>query len=146
MKIIFIFIIWPDKQTACVFIRPLMCFGALIEKVFLKNPQNVFWWRNLKIIFQLCTLICRSVYESEIFKRPRTENSTGVTFVILLTLNAPITTKVGCFFRLLKCLRSFYGKQCGPRTDSYRSSLFWVHAVCCSGSTLFASVLNSSVM
>ena len=41
--------------------------------------------------------------------------------------------------RLLKCLRSLYGKQCGPRSDcSYRSSLFW--------STLFASILNSSVM
>ena len=48
-----------------------------------------------------------------------------------LTLNAPIATKVICFSRLLKCLRSLYGKQCGPRSDcSYRSSLFWVHTVC----------------
>ena len=48
-----------------------------------------------------------------------------------LTLNALITTKVVCFSRLLKCLRSLYGKQCGPRSDcSFRSSLFWVHAVC----------------
>ena len=47
------------------------------------------------------------------------------------TLNAPIATNVVCFSRLLKCLRSLYGKQCGPRSDcSYRSSLFWVHAVC----------------
>ena len=45
--------------------------------------------------------------------------------------NAPIITKVVCFSRLLKCLRSLYGKQCGPRSDcSYRSSLFWVHGVC----------------
>ena len=52
-------------------------------------------------------------------------------FTRFLTLNAPITTKVVCFSRLLKCLRSLYGKQCGPRSDcSYRSSLFWVHAVC----------------
>ena len=43
----------------------------------------------------------------------------------------PIATKVVCFPRLLKCLRSLYDKQCGPRSDcSYRSSLFWVHAVC----------------
>ena len=50
---------------------------------------------------------------------------------MVLTLNAPITTKVVCFSRLLKCLRSLYGKQCGPRSDcSYRSSLFWVHVVC----------------
>ena len=49
----------------------------------------------------------------------------------ILTLNVPITTKVVCFSRLLKCLRSHYGKQCGPRSDcSYRSSLFWVHADC----------------
>ena len=48
-----------------------------------------------------------------------------------LTLNAPIATKIVCFSHLLKCLSSLYGKQCGPRLDcSYRSSLFWVHAVC----------------
>ena len=53
----------------------------------------------------------------------------GIVFI--LTLNAPITTKVVCSSRLLKCLRSLYGKRCGPRSDcSYRSSLFWVHAVC----------------
>ena len=46
-------------------------------------------------------------------------------------LNASIATKVVCFSRLLKCLRSLYGKQCGPISDcSYRSSLFLVHAVC----------------
>ena len=49
----------------------------------------------------------------------------------VLTLNAPIATKVVCFSRLLKCLSSLYGKQCGLRSDcSYRSSLFLVHAVC----------------
>ena len=47
------------------------------------------------------------------------------------TLNVPITTKVVCFCRLLKCLRSLFGKQCGPRSDcSYRSSLIWVLPVC----------------
>ena len=46
-----------------------------------------------------------------------------------LTLKAPIATKVVCFTRLLKCLRSLYGKHCGPRSD-YMSSLFWVHTVC----------------
>ena len=49
----------------------------------------------------------------------------------MLALNAPIATKVVCFSRLLKCLRSLYGKQCGPRSD-------W--------STLFASILNLSVI
>ena len=33
-------------------------------------------------------------------------------------LNAPITSKVFCFSRLLKFLRSLYGKQCGPRSES----------------------------
>ena len=35
-----------------------------------------------------------------------------------LTLNGPIATKAACFSRLLKCLRSLYGKQCGPRSDA----------------------------
>ena len=42
----------------------------------------------------------------------------------ILTLNAPMATKVVCFSRLLKCLRSLYDKQCGPRSDcSYIGSL-----------------------
>ena len=63
----------------------------------------------------------------------KTEQVLKVVFftLYLLTLNAPIATKVVCFSCLLKCLRSLYGKQCGPRSDcSYRSSLFWVHSVC----------------
>ena len=35
-----------------------------------------------------------------------------------LTLNAPIATKVVCFSRLLNCLRSLYGKKCGPRSGA----------------------------
>ena len=59
---------------------------------------------------------------------------------ILLTLKAPIVTKIVFFPRLLKCLRSLYGKQCGPRSDcSYIGEV-------CSGSTLFVSILNLSVM
>ena len=45
--------------------------------------------------------------------------------MIVLTLNAPIATKVVCFSRLLKCLRSLYSKKCGPRSE-----LFSVHAAC----------------
>ena len=61
-----------------------------------------------------------------------------MVILCFLTFTAPITTKVVCFSRLLKCLRSFYGKQCGPRPDP-------IGAVC-SGFMLFASILNSSVM
>ena len=55
-----------------------------------------------------------------------------------LTLNAPITTKVVCFSRLLKCLRSLLANSVDDQTAP-------IGAVC-SGSTLFASILNSSVM
>ena len=63
-----------------------------------------------------------------------------IFFVLfILTLNMSIATKVVCFSCLLKCLSSLYGKQCGSRSDCcYRSSLF--------RGTLFASILNSSVM
>ena len=43
----------------------------------------------------------------------------------ILTLKAPIATKIVCFSRLLKCLRSLYDKQCGSRSDC----LIWVHPV-----------------
>ena len=62
----------------------------------------------------------------------------NMSFSTKSTHDAPIATKVVCFSCLLKCLRSLYGKQCGPRSDcSYRSSLFWAHAVCLY--TLFVS-------
>ena len=66
------------------------------------------------------------------------------TIVWTWTLNVPIATKVVCFFRrLLKCLSSLYGKQCRPRSDcSYRSSLFWIHAVCFY--TLFVNNIRQS--
>ena len=54
-----------------------------------------------------------------------------------LTLNAPIATKAVCISRQLKSLRSLYDKQCGPDHT--------VGAVC-SESTLFAIILNLSVM
>ena len=47
--------------------------------------------------------------------------------------------KASAFSRLLKFLRSLYGKQCGPDQTAP------IEAVC-SGSTLFASILNSPVM
>ena len=40
-----------------------------------------------------------------------------ITVKQVFTLNAPITTKIVCFSRLLKCLRSLYDKQCRPRSD-----------------------------
>ena len=59
--------------------------------------------------------------------------------ISLLTLNAQIATKVVCFSRLLKCIRSLYAKQCGPDQTAPIGAV-------CSGSTLFASILNLSAM
>ena len=56
-------------------------------------------------------------------------------WIRVLTLNAPIAIKVVCFSHLLKYLRSLNCKQCGSRSGAV-----------CSGSTLIASRLNSSVM
>ena len=48
---------------------------------------------------------------------PSLKPTFGLLLSDCLTLNAPIATKVICFSCLLKCLRSFYGRQCGPRLD-----------------------------
>ena len=48
--------------------------------------------------------------------------------LMVLTLNAPSATIDACLSCLLKCLKSLYSKQCGPRSDC-RSSLFWILAV-----------------
>ena len=85
--------------------------------------------------FALCSLRDISVKHWNITKDAIFANNTKYLHVAqlmrsTLTLNAPIATKVVCFFRVLNCLRSLNGKQCRPRSDcSYRSSLFWVHAV-----------------
>ena len=88
-----------------------------------------------KLTFELPRFHCS--YRT--FSLNRSLKYTGPEDRLGLTLNAPIATKVVCFSRLLKCLRSLHGKQCVPRSDcSYGSSLFWVHP--------FASILNLSVM
>ena len=51
----------------------------------------------------------------------------------------PIATKVVCFSRLLKCLRNLYGKSVDPDQTAPIGAV-------CSGSTLFASILTSSVI
>ena len=56
-----------------------------------------------------------------------------------LTLKASNATKVVCFSPLLKCLRASMANSVDPDQTAP------VGAVC-SGSTLFASILNSSVM
>ena len=56
-----------------------------------------------------------------------------------LTLETPIATKVVCFSRLLKCLRSLYGKRVDPDQTAPIGAV-------CSGSTLFASILLSVML
>ena len=59
---------------------------------------------------------------------------------MVLTLHAPIAAKVVCVSPLLKCLRSLYMANI---VDPDQTAP--IGAVC-SGSTLFASILNLSVM
>ena len=61
---------------------------------------------------------------------------------IFKTLNAPITTKVFCFSHLLKCLY----KICLRMANSVNPDQTAPIGAVCSGSTLFASILNSSIM
>ena len=56
--------------------------------------------------------------------------SGSTLFASILDSSVMLGSYSGLLSRLLKCLRSLYGKQRGPR----------------SGSTLFASILNLSVM
>ena len=76
---------------------------------------------------------------------PEASGGDTETYEILsLILNVPIATKVVCFSRLLKCLISLYGKQCGPRSDySYRSILIWVHTVCNRGFLNISAYMKS---
>ena len=59
--------------------------------------------------------------------------------ITILTLNAPIATKVVCFSHLLKCLRSPMANIVDPDQTAPIGAV-------CSGSMLFASILNLSVM
>ena len=88
----------------------------------------------LPISCKLFHLILNTVIIPEAWSKSRDikyhDSYRGIT---ILTLKAPIATKVLLFSRLLKCLRSLFDKQSGPRSVCYVS-------------TLFASILNLSVM
>ena len=56
-------------------------------------------------------------------------------FSMILTLNAPISTKVVCFSRLLKCKEASMANSVDPDQTAPIGAV-------CSGSTLFASILN----
>ena len=101
-----------------MFFRHIIEFHVMAE---LSEPE---------LSFDLVETGCHGNYEA-IRTQDRSNERIKLPLKTVITLNVPFATKVVCFSRLLKCLRSLYGKQCGPRSDcSYRSSLFWVHAVC----------------
>ena len=131
------------KVAICHFIVVCLLFqNQLFKKFFQEHYQSVKWfgyrsgltfclsWSGSKLFSKVISR--RQVTTSkEIVNNLIVRNWWKISFAGELTLKAPIATKVVCFSRLLKCLRSLYGKQCGPRSDcSYRSSLFWVHTVC----------------
>ena len=131
----FIALICVGSLGRCLTTRP----SGLVFKQLPWDPANVNAWKNMcdpyNVLHQnglekmstISTISlgydCGIFWSHLLFFRESWNNA--------LTLNAPIATKVVCFSCLLKCLRSLYGKQCGPRSDcSYRSSMFWIHAVC----------------
>ena len=107
-------------------------YNLEVEMIFIIGGRLVIGWHDRDFEGQF-TLSLTGDPDNEYYVNEDWETGIPVPSNSLgrLTLNAPIATKVVCFSCLLKCLRSLYGKQCGPRSDcSYRSSLFWVHAVC----------------
>ena len=106
--------LWHIKMRSLACRSPLLC--SQVAYIALKGSYCLFPWKKTG-------LKCSRHKIQTTFLGQRIVVEWG------LTLKAPNSTKVVCFSRLLKCLRSLYGKQCGPRSDcSY--SLFWVHAVC----------------
>ena len=107
-------------------------FLELSRKLVYQTMYSVSNMQNLVNVMQICSL---NVYLWQIFHTYTllTKMTAKKSYHLSLkqnSLKAPIPTKVVYFSRLLKCLRSLYGKQCGPRSDcSYRSSLIWVHPV-----------------
>ena len=101
--------------------------GLLIEVANTLEPGPAFSG------FTLSRVLFLRKFSEKVTLQKKSQSKKRLQFdsaFIVLTLNAPITIKVVCFSRLLKCLRSLYGEQCRPRSDcSYRSSLFWVHTV-----------------
>ena len=128
----------PPPQSKGIVNRLLLVLIYLVVSIFLDEftSETVCEGDQLQI---RCSKTTRIAIFSAMFGRTATGDSkcpellrnTSSLQTSTLTFNAPIATKVVCFSRLLKCLSSLYGKECGPRSDcSYRSSLFWVHAVC----------------
>ena len=81
------------------------------KKIFSADIRTEWDWKS-----SLVMLLMIKEYYSLFFKCLMSQYYSSF-WSATLTLNAPIATKVVCFFRLLKCLRSLYGKQCGPRSD-----------------------------
>ena len=112
------------------------------KKIIFLSLKIVFWSNSANpdemphyVAFHLCfhCLLKYLFRDFTILKGLTINNTSGYAVIVAfpghihLTLNATVV----CFHHLLKWLKSLYGKQCGPRSDcSYRSSLFWVHAVC----------------
>ena len=72
-------------------------------------------------------------------RRQNQSQEDSVSLFASLALNAPIATKVVCFSGLLKCLGSLNGKSVDPDQTAPIGAV-------CSGLTLFASILNLSVI
>ena len=127
---------WRQKQTTCNVIGALMVYVLIaylnLCKLTFMSIASIRVFTSIMVHQTAMTAykVWNPLRKSYIASR-WSHSWKNIGIVTVLTLNEPIATKVVCFSHLLKCLRSLYGKQCGPRSDcSYRSSLFWVHPVC----------------
>ena len=122
----FVIVVFPD-HTHFLFLRHYLQ-GLLQQIVYFNKTVYLEFYDILTV----CTSSPRKYFvQIRVESQLREHSYEPLSGGVYLTLNAPIATKVVCFSHLLKCLRSLYGKQCGPRSDcSFRSSLFWVQAVC----------------
>ena len=128
--------IYTCYERYLIFLASLCSCGDWFESRFVGNPEDRF----CRIEAQLISALKAASRHNWKQRRQSLGNilstlplrlSSSPVLEFCLILKTPIATKVVCFSRLLKCLRNLFGKQCGPRSDcSYRSSLFWVHAVC----------------
>ena len=81
-------------------------FGMIIVNCVFRKRTYCYFYRIRDVIYR----------KEEFWACPSCWDETHLK-VLHSALNAPIATKVICFSRLLKCLRSLCAKQCGPRSD-----------------------------
>ena len=98
-SILFIIHVWEDKSKPSNIHNIIMLFTVL--HAVAKQPIKIAKKLLSALIF-VVSMVTRNGF-----------------LMLFLTVNVPIASKVIYFSPLLKCLRSLYGKQCGPRSGCF---------------------------